>query len=107
MVEGELAERLVYKMLNELHNLHKNKENMSQSEYSTGVRNVITKLKRKNENDVLEEVKEKVDNLTKRFEDRIVIEEEKKEQIEEQSKNMNQRFFTFKSKYILKICNFL
>ena len=40
LVENTYPERLAYKFLNELFNLRKNRENLSESEYNTGVKNI-------------------------------------------------------------------
>ena len=68
------------------YNLEKNKKDISSSEYSTAIRNIINKMKNKNKNDVLEEVKEKVKIQIERVENRVEIEQEKLEVIEDTSK---------------------
>ena len=58
------------------------KDKISESEYVQGNRKIIAKLKNSQKHDVLEEVKQKVEKITERFEDRIEIEEKKVEQIQ-------------------------
>ena len=89
LVENTYPERLAYKFLNELFNLRKNRENLSEREYNTGVKNIIKKMKNIKDNDVLEEVKAKTAALTKRFENRIQMENVKLEQLEGISKKIN------------------
>ena len=78
---------MIYKFLGELYNLRKNRESLSESEYNAGVKNVIKKMKNIKDNDILSEVKAKTAALTKRFENRIQIENKKLEQLEEISKD--------------------
>lgn len=86
LVEKKYPERLIYRFLNELYNLRKNRDNLSESEYNTGVKNIIKKMKNIRDNDILTEVQEKTAALTKRFENRIQIENQKLEQLETISK---------------------
>ena len=58
------------------------KDKISESEYVQGNRKIISKLKNSQQHDVLQEVKQKVEKITERFEDRIEIEEKKVEQIQ-------------------------
>lgn len=81
-MENHYPERLIYKFLNEMYNLRKNRDNLSESEYNTGVKNIIKKMKNIRDNDILEEVKAKTAALTKRFENRVQIEHQKLEQLE-------------------------
>jgi hypothetical protein len=87
LVENKYPERLIYKFLGELFNLRKNRESLSESEYNAGVKNIIKKMKNIRDNDILTEVKEKTAALTKRFENRIQIENQKLEQLQEISKD--------------------
>jgi hypothetical protein len=87
MVQGEMPERYIYKGLNDLFNLHNNKNNLTIIEYNIGVRNIITRIKLKQKSSAIKEVKEKVNNIHKRFQDRIIIEKAKANQIETQSKS--------------------
>lgn len=82
-MEKAYPERLIYRFLGDLYNLRKNKEGLSPSEFETGVKNVLKKMKNIKDNDILSEVKAKTAHLTKRFETRIEKEKVKTEKIKE------------------------
>ena len=89
LVHNSYPDRLMYKSLGELYNLRKNKNNLSETEYTTAVRNIITKMKIAPENDILTEVKQKTAALTQRLEARVEVEQQKVEKIEEISKRLS------------------
>lgn len=63
-------------------------DNLSESEFNTGVKNIIKKMKNIQDNDILSQVKAKTAKLTQRFENRIQIENVKLEQLNEVRKKV-------------------
>ena len=85
MIQGDIPERIIYKGLNDLHNLQNNKNHLSDIEYMNFVRKIITRVRKSEQMDILSEVKQKTYNMTNRFENRILIEQFNVNKLEQQS----------------------